>query len=55
MYTAPLLGRLHWNFVEIFGIRKLDSLTFSRFDRSLACDRQTDRETDRISDTGHCI
>jgi len=49
---APLLRQAHWNFTNAFGIRKLHSLgivqscvrdgIFSRFDRSPACDRQTD-------------
>ena len=45
----PLTCIWRSNFVEIFGVRKLDSLgfcwrdpTFCRFSRTLTCDRQTD-------------
>jgi len=57
LHLAPPLGRPRLIFVEIFGIRKLESLaivwrclrdpTFSRFSRTLTCDRQTDGQTRR--------
>jgi len=48
-------GRLHWNFAEIFRIRKMESwvvmclrdYVLSDFDTIPACDRQTDGRTDR--------
>jgi len=55
---APRWGRPRWNFAEIFGIKKLESLRyrirrcfcdprFSRFGTIPACDRRTDGRTDR--------
>jgi len=46
------LGWPRWNFAEIFGIRKLESLrclrdpAFSHFGTIPACDRRTDKQTD---------
>jgi len=55
----------HWNLIKIFGNGKLESLgynvvlsgddMFSRFDRTPACDRQTDSQTDRPLRQTHSI
>ena len=55
------LGLTPLEFVQIFGVRKLDSLCYhaallldtvsSRYDTIPACDGQMDRRTDRQTDT----
>jgi len=57
LHLAPSMGWPRSNFAEIFGLRKLLSLsyrvvclcdpTFSRFSRTPTCDRRTDGWTDR--------
>jgi len=52
VYLAPQWGWFHWNFIKFFGIRRLYFLgyqqrglhggIFSHFQRTPACDRQTD-------------
>jgi len=58
LHLSPPLGRLHSNFNETFGIRKLESLsyyvalydsTFNRFDTIPGCDRQTHTDTMKAS------
>jgi len=61
--NTPPLGKPHWNFIEVFGIRKPESCaishlvcardpTFSRYGRTPTCDGRTDRQMDRHSLTG---
>ena len=66
LYLAPSLGVTHRNVAKVFSIRKLESLSycvalfanshhaiFSHFDRTMTCDKLTDRQTqtDRHIDT----
>jgi len=56
LYLVPLFRSPHWNFANTFGARKLESLgivsrclrddMFSRYDSTLTCVGQTDRQTD---------